>query len=232
MIKNPTLRRIYKIVCLLMLTYVAVGGFYLSLPRVGGLEQSSRAIFFHLPMWFAMYVLMLFSLGWSIGVLRKGSLKADRRAREAAIVAIFFGFMGLITGILWSRVAWGASIPDTNPNAWWVWDPKQTGALVALLIYLSYLVLRGSIDERRRRARIAAIYNIFATASIFPLTYIIPRQLQGLHPGAESDTVDFAGEYRIVLYPAFIGFILLAYWMYELRTRGADLNARVEAASN
>jgi len=217
----------YKLTALVLLSYTAAAGFALTLPRVTGLEQSSRSLFFHLPMWFAMYTMMLVSLGWSSAYLRGQRLAADRRAREAAIVAVWFGVLGLLTGILWSRVTWGQPLPDTYPAAWWVWDPKQTGALMALLIYAGYLVLRSSVDEVSERARVAAIFNIFAFATIPALTYIVPRALQGLPPGAEGDTLAFDRAYRQVLYPAFLGFILLAFWLMELRVRLSDVRTRL-----
>ena len=225
--QHPWFRIAYKLLALVLLSYTALAGFLLTLPRVEGLEQSSRSLFFHLPMWFAMYTMMLVSLGWSIAYLRGNRLAADRRARESALVAVFFGILGLLTGILWSRVTWGQTLPDTDPAAWWVWDPKQTGALMALLIYAGYLVLRSSVDEVSERARVAAIFNIFAFATIPALTYIVPRSLQGLHPGAEGDTLDFDQAYRQVLYPAFLGFILLAFWLLELRVRLSDLRTRL-----
>ena len=44
-----------------------------------------------------------------------------------------FGLIGLITGPLWARKAWGV---------WWQWDVKLTLALVLWLIFVAYLLLR------------------------------------------------------------------------------------------
>ena len=41
--------------------------------------------------------------------------------------------MGLITGPLWARKAWGV---------WWEWDVKLTLALIVWLTFLAYLLLR------------------------------------------------------------------------------------------
>jgi heme exporter protein C len=224
---NRYLRWLYKALAVGLLTYAVLGGLLFELPRMQQLGQSSRSLFFHLPMWFTMYLLMLISLVWSIGYLRTGRLKFDRRAREAAVVAIFFGVLGLTTGIVWARVAWvPASQSNLDPSTWWVWDPKQTTALIALLIYVAYLVLRNSVDEDQTRARFAAVYNIFAGVSVFPLTYVVPRLVEGLHPGSPGSGTEFATEYRIVLYPAILGFMLLALWMLELRVRLQDFRAQ------
>jgi len=183
-------------------------------------------------MWFAMYTMMLTSLVFSIIYLRNGNIGADIKARESASVGILFGVFGLLTGMVWSRVTWGELLPDTDPSAWWMWDPKQTLALASVLIYLAYLVLRSSVEEPVRRAKISAVYNVIACACLFPLTYIIPRQLQSLHPGTQGSDTSFAPEYRLVLYPAFAGFILLACWVWELRCRRAALQHRFVLATN
>ena len=51
-----------------------------------------------------------------------------------------FGLIGLITGPLWARKAWGV---------WWEWDVKLTLTLVVWLTFVAYLLLR-----RYRRAGI------------------------------------------------------------------------------
>lgn len=61
--------------------------------------------------------------------------------------------LGIFTGMIWVRFTWGEAWPS---------DPKLNSAAIALLIYLAFLVLRGSIDDDQKRARISAVYNIFA----------------------------------------------------------------------
>ena len=65
-------------------------------------------------------------------------------------------------------------------------EPKLIGAAIALLIYLAYMVLRDSIPDMDRKARVSAVYNIFAYAMLFPSIWIIPRLLPSLHPGGEN----------------------------------------------
>jgi heme exporter protein C len=94
---------------------------------------------------------------------------------------------------------------------------------VALLIYLAYLVLRLSIHDIDKRARVSAIYNIFAYAMLIPLTYIIPRMVDSLHPGSMSSpgfrSKDTDGTLMMVFYPAFTGWTLLGVWIYTLLVR-------------
>jgi heme exporter protein C len=226
---SPPLRNGYKALSLILLLYAILAGFLLTLPAVPGLEQSSRSLFFHLPMWFAMYFMQLVSLIFSVRYLRKGRYTDDIWAKEAATLSIVFGVFGLVTGMIWSRVTWGQLLPDTDFSAWWLWDPKQTLALICVLIYIAYLVLRNSLDEVTRRAKLGAVFNVLAFASVFPLTYIVPRMLQSLHPGAENVETSFSAEYRMVLYPAALGFILLGCWLLELRYRRQRAEAELDA---
>lgn len=230
MTENPFLRALYKWLSLILLTYVVVAGLTSTLPDIGGnIRQTSRNLFFHLPMWFTMYLLMALSLYWAVRTLRSSGTPTgedyDLKSREAATLGVFFGLMGLITGSVWSRMTWSELLADGDPAAWWPWfDPKPTAAAVAVLVYLAYFVLRGSVDERGQRARLAAVYNIFAAASLVPLTLIVPRLLGGLHPGGSEgspafNTKDISNHYRLILYPAIVGFMLLALWLLELRVR-------------
>ena len=68
-------------------------------------------------------------------------------------------------------------------------EPKLIGAAIALLIYFAYLVLRDSINDMDKKARISAVYNIFAFAFLFPSIWIIPRLFPSLHPGGEGEEV-------------------------------------------
>jgi heme exporter protein C len=227
-----TLRTAYKALAIALLAYGLVFGLWSTLPRVGDLGQTSRNLFYHLPMWFAMYLMMALSLGYSVAYLLRGRPAQDDQAAEFARQGVWFGLLGLVTGIVWSRVTWGAALRDSDPTAWWPWDPKQTLALAAVLMYLAYFVLRGALDEPRARARVAAVYNVFAGVSLFPLTYMIPRALQSLHPGGEDgnpflDSRSIAADYRLILYPTVLGFMLLGVWMVELRTRRLALERQL-----
>jgi heme exporter protein C len=167
----------------------------------------------------------------SIKYLRTFDPSNDILAKEAAFMGIFFGFLGLFTGSVWSRVTWGEAIPASDPTAWWAWDPKQTLALVAIMVYLAYFLLRSSFENHKDAAKISAIYNIFAAVSLIPLTLIIPKMIGGLHPGGSEgspvfNTKDISNSFRIVFYPSIIGFICLGTWLTDLRYRIAILHLK------
>ena len=67
------------------------------------LYETIRNLYYHVPMWFTMIFLLLFSFGNSIAYLNSGKSKFDLYASEAAGVAILFGICGILTGMLWAN---------------------------------------------------------------------------------------------------------------------------------
>jgi len=104
-------------------------------------------------------------------------------------------------------------------------------AAVQLMIYGAYFVLRSSFDHSEKRARVAAVYNLFAAATVPFLLYVLPRQFQSLHPGAEGNPAFDEITHpvmRLVFYPAIMGFIALFWWIYSQRVRLTLLERRLE----
>jgi heme exporter protein C len=133
--------------------------------------------------------------------------------------------MGLVTGIVWSKYTW-----YMGTDVWWNFDPRQTMAALQLLIYGAYFVLRSAVDEPGRRARVAAVYNLFAAVTVPFLLYVLPRQLQSLHPGADGNPAFSEITHpimRLVFYPAVIGFIGLFWVLYTQRVRLAAAKLRL-----
>jgi heme exporter protein C len=186
------------------------------------LEEGIRNTYFHVALWFAMLFLFIGSLTYSIRFLRKQDLDWDRRAAATTQIGTLLGILGLITGAIWAKYTWGA---------FWSWDVKQNMTAIALLIYLAYFILRSSFEDPEKRARIAAVYNIFAFVALIPLIYVIPRLTDSLHPGAGGNPAlggeDLDNTMRMVFYPAIIGWTLLGYWMASLSYRAERLRQLV-----
>lgn len=184
------------------------------------LNETIRNLFFHVPMWFSMMLLMTIAFVQSLFVLRNNDLGADLMADMAVRVSLVFAALGLITGSLWARVTWGD---------WWTSDTKLNGAAITVLIYAAYLILRGSVPDAHKRARLAAVYNVFAYVLMLVFIMVLPRLKDSLHPGNGGNPAfskyDLDNSLRMVFYPACLGWIGLAYWAYRLRVRVARLQA-------
>jgi heme exporter protein C len=225
-IVNPRLYRLVRAAVVLTLTGVIVAGFLGQIPQLDILEQSARNLYFHVPMWFTLMVGTIISAYHSLRYLQSGDRVRDLRAREAAWLALMFGLLGIVTGMVWARFTW-----YVGTGKWWNFDPKQSMAAVLLLIYGAYFVLRDSIDDPDTRGRIAAVYNLFAVVTMPFLLYIIPRQLPSLHPGGEGSPAfsqtDLAPAMRWVFYPSVLGFIGLFWLLYTQRVRLARIRDRL-----
>ena len=178
------------------------------------LYQSIRNTFFHVPMWFSMMFILIFSLVYSIRYLNSGNMEYDILASQAVNVALLFGLLGLATGSVWARYTWGSFWPN---------DPKIQGAAVGVIIYLAYIVLRGSLTDEIKRARISAVYNVFAIVIFTLFIFIIPRLTDSLHPGNGGNPAfskyDLDSHLRLFFYPAVIGWLLLCCWVASLNIR-------------
>lgn len=171
-------------------------------------------------MWFGQIVLLTLSLGYSISYLRTQNVRHDIYASEFAKTGIVFGILGLATGSIWATYTWGEP---------WSNDPKQIAAAIAVLIYFAYLVLRGSMNDIDKKARISAVYNIFAYFIYIPLIMILPRLVESLHPGGMEGAKgggnpalggdSLTPQMEMVFWPAVAGWVLLGIWISNLKIR-------------
>ena len=208
-----------KIICIFLLVYVTIAGFLFDVPALPILNEAIRVLFFHVPMWFTMIFLLFISAINSYYYISKGRINYDIKSNEYANVGVFFGILGIISGMLWAKFTWGT---------YWTNDPKLNGSALGLLIYFSYFVLRGSVKDELKKAKISSVYNIFAFAMLIPLIFILPRMTDSLHPGNGGNpgfnVYDMNSQLRIVFYPSVIGFILLGIWITNIRVRIKFLN--------
>jgi heme exporter protein C len=223
-IYNMLRKNWWKILSFIFLLYTFTAGFLGSVPAKPILNETIRNLYFHVAMWFSMMIFFIVSVVYSVKYLRHNRLKDDIYAVEYARTGIVFGLLGLVTGSVWAKYTWGA---------FWSNDPKQLGAAIALLIYLAYFVLRNSLTDMDKAARISAVYNVFAFAMLFPTIWIIPRLVESLHPGGMGknplDTKDIDSRMRLIFwFGAVPGWALLGVWISTLRIRLQMLSLKHE----
>jgi heme exporter protein C len=214
----------WKISSIVLLIYTFVAGILFEVPRLPQLQETIRNLYFHVCMWFAMMILFIVSVVHAVKFLKTNNFKHDIYSHQFAVVGVFFGLLGYATGAIWMSYTWA---DPNNPTfvsfASVAREPKLIGTALALLIYAAYFVLRDSIHDEDKRARISAVYNLFAFALLFPTIWILPRILPSLHPGQEGNpalnTNDVDGRMRLVFYPAIIGWTLLGVWVASLKVR-------------
>lgn len=213
----------WKILTILLLCYTSIAGLLFPVPRLHIMNETIRLNYFHVPMWFTMMTLFTYSLWASIKYLRSNDLSYDVKASQALNVGMFFGILGLLTGMLWGNATWGS---------FWPKDPKLNNTAIGLLLYTAYFILRSSIEDKSNKARISAVYNIFGYAAFIPLIYILPRMTDSLHPGNGNNPTfrlfDTEHNMKLVIYTAILGFIMLGCWCTSTLIRIKNVSIRLD----
>ena len=188
---------------------------FFSFPYRYILYETIRNLNFHVPMWFTMMTILMISFVYSIRYLNSEDKRFDVKANAFAKVGLMFGLMGIFTGMFWANYTWGTP---------WTSDPKLNGAAVAVLMYIAYQILRRSIDDEDKIARISAVYNVLAYPIFIVLIIVLPKMAEfSLHPGSGDsvgfNTYDLNNNLRMIFYPSVLGWILIGIWIGQLTSR-------------
>lgn len=204
----------WKYLAVVLLYYTIIFGLGSAIPNLDILEESIRNLYFHVPVWFAMMAMMALSMIFGIVYLATNKFEYDIGSSQAAHVGMMLAVLGIATGMLWATYTWGKP---------WTIDPKLNGVLVTILFYLAYFLLRVSVTDELKRARLSAVYNVFAFVMLILFIMILPRRTASLHPGNGGNpgfnSYDLDNHMRSIFYPAVLGFILLSVWIFTLRYR-------------
>jgi heme exporter protein C len=141
-------------------------------PDEATMHAVQRIFYFHVPSWSASFTAFFISFVASIAFLASKREQFDWLAVSAAEVGVIACTIGLLTGPLWAKPVWGI---------WWTWDARLTTTFILWLLYISYLLLRGLIEEPGRRATLAAVFGVFAFLDV-PLVYVSNRLWRTQHP--------------------------------------------------
>ena len=137
----------------------------------------------------------------------------DQWSQAAGEIGWLCTTLTLATGSLWAHEAW---------NTWWTWEPRLTTSLILWIIFAGYFLVRSSIDDPERRARLSAVIAILAVADV-PLIIMATRWFRGIHPV----TPQMEPRMRLVLLTSVFCFTALFATLIALRRRQLGLIARV-----
>ncbi len=166
-----------------------------------------RIIFYHVPSFAAAFTFFSVSFLGSIGFLSFSRSRpewaqiADAWALAGAEVGVVFCTVGLTTGPLWGRRAWGI---------WWTWDARLTTTLVLWLIYVSYLLLRRFAAGPQMQT-LAAVLGIFGALDV-PIVYMANRWWRTQHPAPVFGGGEGAGMDPSMLHPFLWNLLAWMAW--------------------
>lgn len=184
--------------------------------------ELARVIFFHLPCAFLTTGFLIYGAITGVQFLRTRDMLWEARLHAAESIGTTLAIATMVTGIIFSRVQWGA---------WWHWDPRQTSFLIVLLLQGAYFAIRMAFDDESLRARASAAYSTLTLLPILFLIFVFPRLPQvaknSLHP---QDTVakgKFSPDYWSVVLLVFIFLLGMCVWLYRTHVRTTLLERKL-----
>src|SRR5271157_937190 len=136
------------------------------------MHEIQRIFYFHLASWITSFTAFFIAFVANAAYLATRRPKWDWLGVAGAEVGVACCTIVLITGPIWARPVWGI---------WWTWDARLTSTFILWLLYISYLLLRGLLEDPQRRATLSAIFGIFAFLDV-PLVYVSNRLWRTQHP--------------------------------------------------
>lgn len=202
------MRRSGLAVSLILAATVAIGLFVVPADRLQGDVQ--RIMYVHVPAAWLAYLAFFVTFAGSLGYLIRRDLRFDRLAAAGAELGLLFTGATIVSGSIWGKATWGI---------WWDWDPRLTTTAVMFVVYAGYVLLRGSIVERARRARLAAVLGVIGFVNV-PIVHFSVLWWRGLHqaptvlrPGGST----IAPVLLVVLLANVIAFTIVFVWLLRRR---------------
>jgi heme exporter protein C len=219
-LEDATANRVIRVLAPITLLNIAVALsmalFYA--PRERTMGDAQRIFYFHVPSAWVGFLAFFIVFIASLMYLRTRERKWDALALSAAEIGVVFTTLVLLTGPLWAKKAWGA---------FWVWDARLTTTLILWMIYVGYLMLRGSA-ESERRSRFAAVLAIVGFLDV-PIIYISVELWRTMHPTLLiSDAGGLAPQMTQTLMVALLSFTLLFVFFLIQRVRLEQARDQVE----
>jgi heme exporter protein C len=172
-----------------------------------------RIVYLHVAVaWCGLASCVAMGLAAAVYLTRR-SPAWDHWSQAAAELGWLCSTLTLVTGSLWAHDAW---------NTWWTWEPRLTASLVLWIVFAGYFLVRASIEDAQRRARLSAVLAILAMADI-PMVIMATRWFRGIHPV----TPEMDPRMRLVMLTSVVGFTALFVLLTVLRKGQLDLAANV-----
>lgn len=198
---------------------MAYGLFLAPAERLQG--ETVRILFIHVPtVWLGMAGWSTIAISSLMELVWRHPLAA-LAARGAAVPGAVFTALGLATGSIWGRPAWGT---------WWVWDGRLTSFLVLLFLYLGYIALAGAVSREGGSSRIPAIFGLVGAVNI-PIIHYSVLWWNSLHqpPSIGMGNSSMSPEFLWGLGAGMLGFSLLFGAVVLMRMRALLAEIQAEA---
>lgn len=192
---------------------IALAMIFLWAPREVTMGDVQRIVYLHVAVaWCGLLGCLSMGILGGLYLLRRG-VGWDHASQAAGEIGWLCTTLTLATGSLWAHEAW---------NTWWTWEPRLTASLILWTVFAGYFLVRSSIEDPERRARIGAVLAIVSMADV-PMVVMATRWFRGMHPvSPEMDP-----SMRWTLLVSVVAFTVLFGWLAVVRRRQLSLASRV-----
>ena len=143
-------------------------------------------------------------------ILPKSSAAINRQIKEMAIIneiSLIIGLClmtaGTFLGAIWANEAWGR---------YWGWDPKETWALVTIVVYVA--ITHARFIPKLNNPFALSVMSVFGFSTVL-MTYLgVNYFLNGLHSYGSGNAF-FELYIFVFLYIFFVAISILAYFSYH-----------------
>lgn len=183
--------------------------------------ETVRIVFLHVPaVWLGMAGWTSIAIASLVELVWRHPL-AGIAARASAVPGAFFTAMGLLTGSIWGRPAWGT---------WWVWDGRLTSFLVLLFLYFGYIALAGAVSRDGGSSRIPALFGLVGAVNI-PIIHFSVTWWNSLHqpPSITAGNSAMSAEFLWGVLIAAVAFSLIFGGVVLARMRALLADVQAEA---
>jgi cytochrome c-type biogenesis protein CcsB len=184
-------------------------------PEIGQLVPVLKSpwLMFHVAVIVAAYG--FFGIGFLLGVVNMclmifspKSEKTTLRIKELSIInsmSLMVGLalmtIGTFLGAIWANESWGR---------YWGWDPKETWALITVIIYA--IVTHIHLAKKWSNKWLFNLLSVFAFASVIMTFLGVNYFLSGMHSYGQTDGVDKVFIYIVL---AFVAVGVLGFFSYR-----------------
>jgi len=141
-------------------------------PKGEELGIVQKIFYVHVPSAWVGFLGIIISAIFGIIYLYSRENRYDKLSHSFMEVSVVFITVGLFTGSLWAKPAWGT---------FWTWDPRLVSMAILWMLALGYLFFRSLVEEEEMRAKFSAILSIITAINI-PIVFLSIRLFKTLHP--------------------------------------------------
>jgi heme exporter protein C len=175
-------------------------------PKGEELGIVQKIFYVHVPSSWVGFLGIIISAIFGIIYLYKRENRYDKLSHSFMEVSVVFITVGLFTGSLWAKPAWGT---------FWTWDPRLVSMAILWMLALGYLFFRSLVEEEELRAKFSAILSIITAINI-PIVFLSIRLFKTLHPAvlkglSTSETYGMDPEISLGLLLNFLSVSILMF---------------------